>query len=259
VGRFIPATAATLILCAVLCAAFSSPARAQPVMWRTVRSNRIVINHSRTMPDNEVQGLIRMCEKARETVEDWFGAELRQRMEIRLYPDTPSYVSTTGASWWYAAVWQGDILHMQPPHMLAERGVLYTTLVHEYTHMALDSFVKLDIPDWFQEGLSAHISGEFTDSVQGKEKDFVWRGTLDELSAALLEADKPARAENAYHGAFILIHELDSKFSKKAILEFLNDLEHDSLFNVTFEIHFKQTPHNYLKSIQKKYPRNKKN
>jgi hypothetical protein len=177
---------------------------------------------------------------------------------MRVYPDTPSYVSTTGAPWWHSAVWKGDMLHIQPPQILAERGALLTTLTHEYTHIALEQTVKQQLPLWFEEGLSGLISKEFEELVKNKEQEHVWRGTIKELSVALAQKQKPARAQSAYIGAFLLLRDLESQFSRKTILAFLKDLDKDSVFEAKFELHFKASPDSALKSLQKKYPRTKK-
>lgn len=257
-GRPVSATAAALILIALLCAALPRCAQAQPSEWRTVRANRVVAHYPRSMPEVQIEALLNACGKARESVEKWFGSELRARLEMRVYPDTPSYVSTTGAPWWHSAVWKGDMLHIQPPQILAERGALLTTLTHEYTHIALEQTVKQQLPLWFEEGLSGLISKEFEELVKNKEQEHVWRGTIKELSVALAQKQKPARAQSAYIGAFLLLRDLESQFSRKTILAFLKDLDKDSVFEAKFELHFKASPDSAFKSLQKKYPRTKK-
>jgi hypothetical protein len=258
VGRAVSATAAALILIALLCAALPRCAQAQPPEWRTVRANRVVAHYPRSMPEAQIEALLTACGKARESVEKWFGSELRERLEMRVYPDTPSYVSTTGAPWWHSAVWTGGMLHIQPPQILAERGALLTALTHEYTHMALEQSVKLQLPLWFEEGLSGLISKEFEDLVKNKEHEHVWRGTLKELCLALTQKQKPARAQSAYIGAYLLMREMESQFSSAVILAFLKDLKKDSVFEAKFEQRFKASPENALKSLQKKYPHSKK-
>ena len=219
-----------------------------------MRADRVIVHHSILLPESEIRALIDLCGKARKKVETHFGLTLTERLEMRVYPDTPEYIASTGAAWWQAAVWMDGKLHMQPPHVLAERGALATTLIHEYVHLATSRITPVELPAWFDEGLAAHVSGEFADQVQGREGEYVWRGQLKDLTQALYEKDKQARALSAYLAVYLMARELESGFSRQALMDFLKDLKSDSVFNVVFEKHFKTTPSRFLASLQKKYP-----
>lgn len=258
-GRFMAAIAAPLILSAALLLCLPHPCQAQAVMWRTVRADRVIVHHSVLLPDGEIRALIDISGKARKKVETHLGLTLTERLEMRVYPDTPEFIASTGAAWWQAAVWKDGLLHIQAPHVLAERGALATTITHEYVHLATSLITPAELPDWFDEGLAAQISGEFADQVQGREWEFVWRGQLKDLRQALYEKDKQARAQSAYRGVYLMVRELESGFSRQGLLDFLKDLKNDSVFDVVFEKRFKTTPSRFLASLQKKYPLQKKN
>lgn len=81
-------------------------------------------------------------------------------LDVILHATTQDFVTATGQPWWVAAVTLNSRIELQPLRVLRRRGVLTTTLRHEYTHTVIESIGRGSTPRWLAEGLAIHIAGE---------------------------------------------------------------------------------------------------
>ncbi|MFL6207947.1 MAG: SpoIID/LytB domain-containing protein [Pyrinomonadaceae bacterium] len=81
-------------------------------------------------------------------------------LEIFAHETTGDFVGVTGQAPWAAAATRGHSIHLQPLATLQRRGVLATTLRHEYAHAVIDALSRERAPRWLAEGLAAYTAGE---------------------------------------------------------------------------------------------------
>lgn len=81
-------------------------------------------------------------------------------LDVILHATTQEFVLATGQPWWVAAVTRGSRIELQPLRVLRRRGVLTTTLRHEYAHAVIEALARGRTPRWLAEGLAIHIAGE---------------------------------------------------------------------------------------------------
>ena len=80
------------------------------------------------------------------------------RVTLRFHPDVASYEKATGRSWFTAgAMVDGDI-HLLPPTVLRDRGVLDRTIRHELVHV-LTNTALASRPEWVREGAAGYFAG----------------------------------------------------------------------------------------------------
>jgi len=81
-------------------------------------------------------------------------------IDVIIHETTQAFVAATDQPWWVAAVTRGRRIELQPLNTLRRRGVLTTTLRHEYAHAVIESLGRGRTPRWLAEGLAAHFAGE---------------------------------------------------------------------------------------------------
>jgi stage II sporulation protein D len=114
---------------------------------------------------HEVEAALRMLEAAYRNLEQRLNkASLAMpdtaRTELMIYATTGDFTGATGQPAWAAAVTRGRTIHLQPLRTLQQRGVLFTTLRHEYVHVVIEALSRGRAPRWLAEGLAIHVAGE---------------------------------------------------------------------------------------------------
>ncbi|MCA1632157.1 MAG: hypothetical protein LC802_00210 [Acidobacteria bacterium] len=80
--------------------------------------------------------------------------------ELYVHETTGDFTASTGQPAWVAASTVGRRIESQPTGVLRRRGVLSSTLRHEFVHVALETLGRGRAPLWLLEGLAAHVAGE---------------------------------------------------------------------------------------------------
>jgi len=81
-------------------------------------------------------------------------------LEIHLNESTGDFTARTGQPWWAAAATKGNRIELQPVAILKRRGVLNTTLRHEFAHVVIDAVSHNRAPRWLEEGFALYLAGE---------------------------------------------------------------------------------------------------
>ena len=110
-------------------------------------------------------------------------------VELFVHRSTGDFVASTGQPPWAAAAARGRRIDSQPLETLGRRGVLTTTLRHEYVHTVLEAFGGGRAPRWLAEGLAIHVAGEAALLARYRPRR---APALEELERALAN---PASAE----------------------------------------------------------------
>ena len=82
------------------------------------------------------------------------------KVQLVFHGTTQEFMAATGQPWWAAAATRGTSIELQPLALLKRRGILLTTVRHEYAHYVIDRLSNGKAPRWLAEGLAAYIAGE---------------------------------------------------------------------------------------------------
>jgi hypothetical protein len=113
----------------------------------------------------QLERLRRILERARRDLSTRTGREIDLPLEIHLHPTTTAFIAASGQSGYAAGAFEPrrtgapGRIDLQPPGILARRGLLESTLRHELVHAALDHLNR-GTPRWLHEGLALHFTGE---------------------------------------------------------------------------------------------------
>jgi hypothetical protein len=80
--------------------------------------------------------------------------------EVVIHATTADFIAATGQSGWAAGVARGRRIELQPLQLLRRRGILNTTLRHEFAHAVIEVLGQARAPRWLAEGLAIHVAGE---------------------------------------------------------------------------------------------------
>ena len=139
-----------------------------------------------------------------------------QLIQVILHPATNDFVTATGQPAWTAGATHGNTIHLQPLATLRKRGIVASTLRHEFAHAALEPVRHARAPRWLLEGLAIHFAGE--GRMYAAINDKVAKETLD---AKLAAPASPAEMRVLYAAAYREVQSLiraegESKVWQKA-------------------------------------------
>ena len=83
-----------------------------------------------------------------------------EELDVIIHHSTGDFVAATGQPPWAAAATRGQQIALQPLPILRRRGVLTSTLRHEYAHAVIDTLGHGRAPRWLAEGLAVYVAGE---------------------------------------------------------------------------------------------------
>ena len=88
---------------------------------------------------------------------------------LRFHPTVDSYEMATGQSWFTAAAIVNGDIHLLPPGVLRERGVLDRTIRHELVH-AMTNAPLASRPLWVREGAAMYFAAPPAASGRGGQR-----------------------------------------------------------------------------------------
>jgi stage II sporulation protein D len=127
----------------------------QGLAWRTRDS--VSFELKSTQPEQDAQ-LLRTAQKVLEGLQSELGWHLSFKTQLRIFPNIDTYRNATGQPGWIAAYTRGHTISLQPLATLREKGILESTLRHEFAHMLVEERARAGTPLWFREGLVLYLS-----------------------------------------------------------------------------------------------------
>lgn len=128
---------------------------AQGLSWQKFSGERIDVLATQR---DDAQIVAPVAEHALQSAIDQTGWTPIGRPQIKIFPTMDSYRDSTGEPGWVAASTRGLTIRLQPVRTLRDRGVLESTLRHEFLHMVVESHARRDTPLWLSEGLVIYLS-----------------------------------------------------------------------------------------------------
>ena len=119
-------------------------------------------------------------------------------VDVVVYGSTQSFTAATGQPWFAAGATRGHRIQLQPLSVLRRRGILTSTVRHEYAHAVIEIAGGGHTSRWLAEGLATHFAGEAAMLKRFESKN---RLSLDELERNLQRPASAAEMRRLYADA----------------------------------------------------------
>jgi len=160
---------------------------------------------------NVLQGMamLKVADQARARAQEVFGTVPSERAVIICAGDIDVYAATTGRQWWHYSRIIGDTISIQPPTMLATRGLFFIVGPREYYEWTIGKLSKGHASRWVEEGFASYLAGEaavLEDLRQDIKADPLAMSTKAMESALEKEKDRQTTRQ-AYYNAYRMVEE----------------------------------------------------
>lgn len=177
--------------------------------WLSLASENFLVMYTGQAGRRDAEPVLRTLEEARADMSHRLSlASLTipiSRIEVVIYASTGDFTATTAQPSWAAAVTRGTRIELQPPQILRRRGVLTSTLRHEYAHAVIETLGRGRTPRWLAEGLAAHFAGEGEMLTRQTSTNHL---SLNELERRLSLSPSPQEMSALYAEAYSRVRAL---------------------------------------------------
>jgi SpoIID/LytB domain protein len=148
-----------------LCALSETGAATEDRPYRRLSSDHFRASYSVASATGEIEKVLATLEAARTDMVARLSAAAvympeSGAVDVVFHATTQDFAASTGEPWWAAGVTHGHTIELQPLSVLRRRGIVTTTLRHEYTHYVIEALGHGRAPRWLAEGLAAFFAGE---------------------------------------------------------------------------------------------------
>jgi hypothetical protein len=164
--------------------------------WRLLQSANMTVHYETGVPQSDAERAAVLLRQALIDARDSLPAPAPGTNTIHIYAATTRYCAATRAPWWQAAVTLADGMHLQPPAVLAERGILRAVLRHEAIHILARARQARPLARWHEEGLAAVFAGE---PLVRSRRDAL--PSLSAVESALIHPRSRVQSRRAYLSA----------------------------------------------------------
>lgn len=180
-------------------------------IWQMRTSERFELLSTNPDVDSTV---LPIAERILRENEKSIGWQLQFRVRLQTFSTLDHYRDTMGEPGWIAASTRGHVIRMQPLDDLRRKGVLESTMRHEFFHLLVDAHARADTPLWFREGLVLFFSDpNGTRSSSGL--------TMQRAETILRQQSNRVKLEQAYAAAQDQVATLIHHYGKQAVLGWL--------------------------------------
>ncbi len=128
---------------------------AQGFRWKKMAGSRVDVFSTLGTPD---QPVVAEADKALARAEAATHFRIEGRPVVRVYPTIRAWRDATGEPGWVAASTVGRTIRLQPAGVLRAGGILESTLLHEFLHLAVEGRANPALPLWFREGVVLYLA-----------------------------------------------------------------------------------------------------
>jgi stage II sporulation protein D len=184
---------------------------AQGLAWQTRETDLFELKSTQLQQDADV---LTVAQKTLEALQADLGWKPAFKIQLRVFPTMDTYRNTTGQPGWIAAYTRGHVISLQPLATLREKGILESTLRHEFTHLMVETRAREGTPLWFREGLVLYLSnaGESFTPVAMNER---------EMEATLANPSSREALQQAYAAARTRVAQLVQHNGRETVLLWL--------------------------------------
>jgi hypothetical protein len=132
-------------------------------------------------------------ESAYAAMEAGVGSGDRRAIDVVIFKETGDFTAQTKLPFWSASAMIDGSIYLQPVHILKERGVLESTVIHEVCLALLRRRFGSHVPLWFSEGLAVYYAGEIDalkKGLSGRKPDVKDTGDIDALLSNRTDREK---------------------------------------------------------------------
>lgn len=168
-----------------------------------------------TDPDGD-SSIFPVADRLLREAEDNVGWRMPFRVRLQVFSTLDNYRDSTGQPAWVAASTRGQTIRLQPLADLRKRLILDSTLRRELYHLLVETHAARNIPFWFREGLTLHLSSPpVADSTPSSM-------TADQIEQILKHGDTRENMQKAYASAQKIVAGLIQQRGKQAVLAWLS-------------------------------------
>lgn len=157
-----------------------------------------------------------VAERLLREAEDNVGWRVPFRVRLQVFSTLDNYRDTTGQPGWVAASTRGQTIRLQPLAELRKRTILESTLRHELYHLLVETHAARNVPLWFREGLTLHLSSPVVPDAAPSLL------TIDQIEQALKHGETHENMQKAYASAQRIVRGLIQQHGKEAALAWLS-------------------------------------
>lgn len=170
----------------------------------SLSSEHFRVSYPSSATRREVETVLRTLEAARADIERrltiaGLALAAEPMLNIFIHETTPDFIAATGQPGWAAAASRGSRMELQPLALLRRRGVVATTLRHEYAHFVIELLGRGRTPRWLSEGLAIYVAGEGATLARFQPKS---KWTRDELERKLSRPASSAEMRALYAASY---------------------------------------------------------
>ena len=186
---------------------------AQGLAWHLLHSEQLDVL---TTKENVDAGVLAAAQKAIHIAMNNSGLQPTSHPLLKIYPTLSIYRDSTGEPGWVAASTRGNTIRLQPVELLQQKGLLESTLRHEFLHILVESNTHASLPLWFREGLVLYLAEGNAHTLSSSTL------SADQMEAALQNPQSREQMQRAYASARITVARLVAQRSKAAVMQWLN-------------------------------------
>jgi len=202
------------VLALVAALLFASPAFPE---GRMIQRGRLVLIAPEAFTTQEEEVLVQGMTAGMKTIEDFLGKR-KERVVVRAYARTGDFTAANRMPWWVGGVLMGNEIRIQPVRVLNNKGILASTLTHEYAHLVMTETTGERGPRWLQEGTAVFLAGEFAGKPKRKQP---WAALEKDLEHPFKDKDT---SFEAYRQARWAVEFLVQAYGRENYLNLLENL-----------------------------------
>jgi len=186
---------------------------AQGLAWHLLHSEQLDVLSTE---ENINAGVLAAIQKAFRTALMNSGLQPISHPLLKIYPTLNIYRDSTGEPGWVAASTRGNTIRLQPAELLQQKGLLESTLRHEFLHILVESNTHASLPLWFREGLVLYLAEGNTRVLNSATL------SAGQIEAALQNPQSRELTQQAYASARTAVARLVAQRGKAEVMQWLN-------------------------------------